>query len=287
MSQQHPIVVTGATGPVGRRVVERLLAAGHPVRGTSRNPDRAALPRGAEPVHGDLGDPTTLATAFRGATQLVLIALPQTVREVLAQATKQGIEQVVLVSSAGVTAGYDTDYAAVLEEAVKDSGLEWSMVRPGEFAMNTLLMWSASIRMARRVVEAFPDKTSRPIHEADIAELVVTDLLDPRRRGRVDTILGPDPLTKREQVAAIAQAIGEDIAFEEVTTAQARAFYRAQGGFAAEQADYFFGDEDDATEALHRASIEDRDTYQSLDQITGAPARSYRQWARDHAADFR
>lgn len=128
----------------------------------------------------------------------------------------------VVISSAAVTAGYDTTYNAVVEEAVLRSGLKWSIVRPGEFATNSLLIWGPEIRTSRRVVEPFPDQIGHPIHEDDVADVVVADLLDPQRRGRIDTIIGPDSLTKREQVAAIAEAIGEEITLDEFTPAQAR-----------------------------------------------------------------
>lgn len=289
---RSPIVVTGATGAIGRRVIESLLEVGRAVRGTSRSPESASLPAGAEAVHGDLDDPSTMHSAFRSATQLVLIAVPETVQEVLSHAKRQGIEHVVVISSAAVTAGYDTTYNAVVEDTVRGSGLEWSIVRPGEFATNSLLVWGPAIKTSRRVVEPFPDQIGHPIHEGDIADVVVADLLDPQRRGRIDTIIGPDSLTKREQVAAIAEAVGEEIALDEVTAAQARAFYRDQGGFAAANADFLFGFEsydgvEGAADDPHDTSAPDDDAFLTLDQITGAPARTYRQWAHDHAPDFR
>lgn len=290
--EQSSIIVTGAAGAIGHRVVESLLEVGCSVKGISRSPRSASLPSGAEAVHGDLDVPSTLSGAFKGATQLVLIAVPETVQEVLLHAMQQGIEHVVVISSAAVTAGYDTTYNAVVEDTVRRSGLEWSIVRPGEFATNSLLVWGPAIRTSRRVVEPFLDQVGHPIHEDDVAEVVVADLLDPQRRGRIDTIIGPDSLTKREQVAAIAEAVGEEITLEEVTAVEARAFYLSQGGFAAANADFLFGFESydgvegDADEP-HETSAPDDSAYLTLDQIAGTAARTYRQWAHDHAPDFR
>ncbi|MEE6281706.1 SDR family oxidoreductase [Georgenia sp. MJ170] len=285
------MVVTGATGAIGRRVIVSLLEAGYSVRGTSRSPEPASLPSGAEAAHGDLEAPSTLRSAFRSAAQLVLIAVPETVQEVLARAKQQGIEHVVVISSAAVTAGYDTTYNAVVEDAVMRSDLEWSIVRPGEFATNSLLIWGPTIRTSRRVVEPFPDQVGHPIHEGDVADVVVADLLDPQRRGRIDTIIGPDSLTKREQVAAIAEAVGEEIALDVVTADEARAFYRDQGGFAAANAELLFGFEnyngvEGAADEPHDTSAPDDGAYLTLEQITGATARTYRRWADDHAPDF-
>lgn len=168
----------------------------------------------------------------------MLIAVPDSAVEVVACARAAGIEHIVVVSSAAVTAGHDTTYNLPVERAVQASGLDWSIVRPGEFATNALLIWGPSIRSGRRVVEPFPDQAGNPIHEQDIADVIVADLLEPDRRGRVDTIIGPDTLTKREQVARIAAAVGDDIALDEVTPEQALRFYREQGGFAADNAGF-------------------------------------------------
>lgn len=286
-----PIVVTGATGAVGQRVVAGLLDADRQVRALSRRPQQAGLPPAATVVPGDLYEPGTLEAAFAGARQLVLISVPETVREVVTHARTAGIEHIVVVSSAAVTAGYDTTYNLPVERTVMASGLAWTIVRPGEFATNALLTWGPSIRARRRVVEPFPDQTGSPIHEHDVADVILANLLDLRRRGRIDTIIGPDTLTKREQVAAIATAIGESIAVDEVTAEQARTFYREQGGFAADNADWLFGFEsydgvEGAVDEPHDTNVDPHGTYATLTEVLNRPSRSYHRWARDHASDF-
>ncbi|MFJ6808935.1 SDR family oxidoreductase [Streptomyces anulatus] len=284
-------VVTGATGTLGRHVVDGLLSSGRPVRAVSRQPRRSALPSAVEVLAGDLHEPSTLGTAFEGARALVLIAVPDSAVEVVACARAAGIEHIVVVSSAAVTAGHDTTYNLPVERAVRASGLDWSIVRPGEFATNALLIWGPSIRSGRRVVEPFPDQAGNPIHEQDIADVVVADLLDPDRRGRVDTIIGPDTLTKREQVARIAAAVGDDITLDEVTPEQALRFYREQGGFAADNADWLYGltsydGVEGVTDEPREANPASDSAYLTLAEVLGRPARSYAQWARDHAFDF-
>jgi uncharacterized protein YbjT (DUF2867 family) len=287
----HPVVVTGVTGAVGRHVVDGLLLAARVVRAVTRRPDLAALPPGVEVITGDLDQPSTLDAAFDDAAELVLIAWPDTAQEVVTRAERAGIEHVVIISSAAVTAGYDSTWHLPVEQAVRASGLEWSIVRPGEFAHNGLSIWGPSIRQGRFVVEPFPDQAGNPIHERDVADVVLADLIDPARRGRIDTIVGPDTLTKRQQVAAIAAAIGEQLDLRHVTPDEARTFYRNQSGFAADNADFLFGFESydgvaGAIDPPHDTSIVLNDTYRTLTDITGAPARTYLQWAHDHAADF-
>ncbi len=166
------------------------------------------------------------------ATALVLIALPDTAVDVVTRARAAGIEHIVVVSSAAVTAGHDTTCNLLVERAVQASGLDWSIVRAGEFATNALLIWGPSIRSGRRVVEPYPEQVGSPIHERDIADVVVADLLDPGRRGGVDTIVGRDTLTRREQVAAIAAAVGDHITLDEVPPEQARSFTANRAGSA-------------------------------------------------------
>ncbi|MFE7371312.1 SDR family oxidoreductase [Streptomyces anulatus] len=284
-------VVTGATGTLGRHVVDGLLSSGRPVRAVSRRPRRSGLPSAVEVVTGDLHKPATLNTAFETARALVLIAVPDSAVEVVACARAAGIEHIVVVSSAAVTAGHDTTYNLPVERAVRASGLDWSIVRPGEFATNALLIWGPSIRSGRRVVEPFPDQAGNPIHEQDVADVIVADLLDPDRRGRVDTIVGPDTLTRREQVTRIAAAVGDDIALDEVTPEQALRFYREQGGFAADNADWLYGftsydGVEGVTDEPREANAASDGAYLTLTEVLGRPGRSYARWARDHAFDF-
>ncbi|MYV60127.1 hypothetical protein GTW37_11955, partial [Streptomyces sp. SID4931] len=102
---------------------------------------------------------------------------------------------------------------------------------------------------------------------------------------------GPDTLTKREQVAAIAAAVGDPITLDEVTPEQARNFYREQGGFAADNADWLYGltsydGVEDAPDEPLDATPSSDSAYRSLADVLGRPGRSYAQWARDHACDF-
>ncbi|MBK3528800.1 SDR family oxidoreductase [Streptomyces rubiginosohelvolus] len=290
--QKLPLtVVTGATGILGRHVVGGLLSSGRPVRAVSRRPRHSGLPSSVEVVAGDLHEPSTLEDAFTAASALVLIAVPETAVDVVTRARATGIEHIVVVSSAAVTAGHDTTYNLPVERAVQASGPDWSIVRPGEFATNALLIWGPSIRSGRRVVEPYPEQAGNPIHERDIADVVVADLLDPGRRGRVDTIVGPDTLTKREQVAAIAAAVGDHITLDEVTSEQARSFYREQGGFAADNADWLYGltgydGVEGATDESLDVTPPPDSAYRTLTDVLGRPGRSYAQWARDHASDF-
>ncbi|MER7080975.1 Uncharacterized conserved protein YbjT, contains NAD(P)-binding and DUF2867 domains [Saccharopolyspora kobensis] len=284
------ILITGATGNVGSRVVRRLADAGEPVRALTRNP-RAAFPAGVAAVRGDLARPDSLTEAFRGVERLFLFPVPETAREVVAAAERAGVQRVVVLSSGAVTGGFDTHFHLPVEQAVEASGMAWTHVRPGEFALNKLWMWGPSIRAEGVVRDPNPDAVAwYPTHEQDIADVAVTALLADGHSGRAYDVNGPDLLTHREQIELIAEAVGREIRIAEVTPHEAREFYRAQGGFAAENADFLLGFEDYSGAEADPSELADFDKSAVPPMPTSAPitgrARGFAEWAKDHAADF-
>lgn len=291
-------LVTGATGNVGRLVVRRLLAAGERVRAVSRTPAQAGLPNAVEVVAGDLTAPDSLLPALAGVDRLYLFPEPSTAREVVARAREAGVRRVVTLSSGSVTMDLDESYHLPVEHAVEASGLEWTHVRPGEFMMNKLHLWGPSIRTERVVREPFPEAAWYPVHEGDTAEVAAAALLEDGHNGRAYTLNGPELITRAAQVAALSAAIGEEIRLERVTPVQARELYRAQGGFAAENADFLLGFEDYEGHTTDPDGGDDGTDWEgewdpaamdlpTLADALGKPARTFAQWAADHAEDFR
>ena len=289
------ILVTGATGQVGRHVVAQLAAADVPVRAMTRHPDDfasatgAPVPAGVSVVRGDLLEPATLPVD--GATALFLFPEPRSARAVVARAVEAGVRRIVTLSSGAVTGGYDTDFQFPVEQAVEASGCEWTHLRPGEFASNTLRLWGPSIRAERVVRYHYPDWRGVPIHEADVAAVGVAALLSDGHHGRAYDLTGPSLLSPREQVRAISAALGEEVRFEEVTPAESREILKRQGGWAADNADFLTG-----FEAYSASSLPDMTTEElaesirplpTVEEVTGRPARTFARWAVDHVADFR
>lgn len=281
------ILVTGATGQVGRHVVAELAAAGEPVRAMTRQ--RSLRAAGVEVAYGDLSRPETMP--FDGVRALYLFPEPRTVREVVRRAVEAGVTRIVTLSSGAVTAGLDTDFQLPVEQAVEASGCEWTHLRPGEFASNSLKLWGPSIRDERVVRWHNPDWRGLPIHEADIAAVAVEALLGNGHHGRAYDLTGPARVSAREQVAAIADALGEDVRLEEVTPAAARAILGHQGGWAAANAAFLTGFEAYSPSAMPELTAAEWDAalrpLPTVAEVLGRPARTYGQWARDHVADFR
>jgi uncharacterized protein YbjT (DUF2867 family) len=299
------ILVTGASGRVGRYVVQQLAAAGVGVRAITRRPaDFPPLPVAAEPdavaarghepgrvevVRGDLLDPASLPLA--GVTGLFLFPEPRTAREVVAAAVEAGVRRIVTLSSGAVSAGLDTDFQLPVEQAVEASGCEWAHLRPGEFASNAVKLWGPSIRAERVVRWHNPDWRGLPVHEADIAAVGVAALLGTAPGGRAYDLTGPERISARDQVRAIADELGEDIRVETVSAAESREILRRQGGWAAENADFLTGFEAYSPGDIPELTTEEWDAalrpLPTVAEVTGRPARSFRQWARDHVAEFR
>lgn len=284
------ILVSGATGNIGRLVAERLAETGERVRAITRRPQEAAFPPGVEAAYGDLADPETLTGPLDGVERVYLFPHPATAREVVDRAKRAGVRRIVVLSSGAVTAGLDRDFHLPVERAVEESGLEWTHVRAGEFMLNRLALWGGSIRAERVVRDPFPEQAGIPVHEADVADVAVLALLEDGHAGAAYTLTGPEWITRREQVSAIAAAVGREIRFERVTREEARDLYRRMGGFAAANADFLLGFRDYAGREIE-PDAEPRDLPQrppmpTAEAVTGRPARTFAQWARDHAADF-
>ncbi|MFI6024927.1 SDR family oxidoreductase [Amycolatopsis magusensis] len=210
------IVVTGATGNVGRPLVQALTDAGEQVIAVSRT---NTVP-GVRQHHADLRQPETLRPALDGASALFLLAGPEVeLTEVVETALDAGIRRIVLLSSQGVLTGR---HPAAAETAVTAVSPEWTLLRPGGFHSNTFA-WAETIRTRRVAAAPFADIALPTVDPADIAEVAAAALTRPGHHGQAYVLTGPEPITPRQQAAALADALGEPVAFQEQTRAEARA----------------------------------------------------------------
>ncbi|MBC2902806.1 NAD(P)H-binding protein [Streptomyces cupreus] len=220
------IVVTGATGNVGRPLVRALVEAGERVTAVSRrSPAGEDVPADVRHQQADLADPASLKPALDGASTLFLLTSGDfmgaggdlgAVMEVVRAA---GVRRVVLLSSQGVGTGH---LPAMLEDAVKASGVEWTMLRPSGFHSNAL-QWAEPIRTRREVAAPFGDVALPTVDPVDVAAAAAVALRGEGHGGKVYELTGPAPVSPRQQATTIQAALGEPVRFVELTREQARA----------------------------------------------------------------
>jgi uncharacterized protein YbjT (DUF2867 family) len=277
------ILVTGATGNVGRRVVERLVGAGHDVRAVTRDPGRDKLPARVDLVAADLADPETLRPHLDGVRAVFLIwpfvehatavRLAPRVVDVIAGA---GSPRVVYVSADSAEADPDS-FWAVVERAIIASGLPWTMLRPTGIATNTL-GWAASIRAEGVVRWPYGAAARSMVHEDDIAAVAVEALTSDRHNKQTYVLTGPQAVTQAEQVHIIGQAIGRDLRWQDVPAQAIRPMLAAAMG-SPTFADAALAGWADMVRTPERVTGD-------VAAVLGRPARTFAQWAADHAADF-
>ncbi|GLY76710.1 NAD(P)H-binding protein [Actinoallomurus iriomotensis] len=270
------IVVTGATGNVGAELVRTLAAAGEQVRAVSRRP--AEVPGGVRHQAADLAEPTSLKTALDGADALFLLVAGEDPRGVLEVAAAGGVRRVVLLSSQGAgtrPGGYR--HPVTFETAVRASGLEWTILRPGAFHSNAYA-WAEPIRTNRVAAAPFADVGLPSIDPADIAEVAAAVLREPGHEGRTYVLTGPAAITPRERAAAIAEALGEPVRFVEQTRDEARA---QMLGFMPEPV------VEPTLTILGDPTAAEQEVSPAVEQILGRPPRTFADWARRNVAAFR
>jgi uncharacterized protein YbjT (DUF2867 family) len=270
------ILVTGASGTVGRHLAEQLLAAGHAVRALTRNPDRTDLPAGVQVVGGDLAHPTTLEQAFDGVTGVHLITFTGAGYEPLTT----GKEIVALAAAAGVTratvlkGGWEP---SPVEEALAGSDLTVTTLTPVEF-MSNALEWRDGILSEGVVREGFATARSAMVHEADIAAVAAAALTSDSPSAD-HVITGPEALTVAEAVAILAEAVGREIRFVELDEDGVCAKWRAEG-YTEDDIAFFLQMRKDNPE-------QGRTVLPTVQDVTGRAPRTFALWAREHAAAFR
>lgn len=280
------ILVTGATGTVGRAVVNHLCELGEPVRALTRRPETAGLPDDVDVVPGDLGAPADLVAALDGVDRAFLLStgpeIPRHDTILATAAAKAGVRHIVKLSSGRTGDETATDpipaWHRAGEQAVRDSGVACTMLRPLGF-MSNALHWAATIRDQDTVYAPFGQGRIAVVDPADIAAVAARSLVEPGHAGQVYTLSGPQSLSPGEQTEILSEVLGRRLRYVETSPADARAAL-LRFGVEPEMAD--------AIMALRATALESftSTAHPTVAAITGCPARSFRDWALAHRAEF-
>jgi len=282
------VLITGATGHVGRHVVERLPATGVRIRAMVRKPETAVLPPHVEVVRGDLSVPETLDASLENVDTVFLVwtlgwaAVAPAMERILSRARR------IVYLTAPLRTPHPLFQqpnplrivAEEIERRIETSGIQWTFLRPGMFSINALGWWGPQIRSGADVVRwPYAALPTAPIHEGDIAEVAVRALCENGHAGAEYLLTGPQSLSQAEQLHTIGNVIGRSLRMEEMLPEEARTellrIFRAPVIV------------NMLLDAWTAAAGHPAFMTSTFTEITGKPARTFREWATDHAADFR
>ncbi|MGW2477770.1 NAD(P)H-binding protein [Streptomyces sp. NPDC001665] len=278
------ILVTGATGTIGREVLRRL-PSDRPVRIMARHPERVTgAPPAARIVHGDFTDPASLTDALHNVHTAFLVTNPDGADDArfLDPARAAGVRHIVKLSAAAVTDPVADDLITRRqrhnEDLLRASGIGWTLLRPRAFMSNTL-SWARSIRSGQVVRAPYGSSVNACVDPGDVAEVAAMALTGRDHMGAAYTLTGPQALSAVEQTAQLAELLGLPLRFEELSPQQARTALGARYPT-------------DIASALLESARRQHSGFKAfvdatLPGLLGRPARTFRDWAAAHLDSFR
>ncbi|GGN20362.1 uncharacterized protein YbjT (DUF2867 family) [Actinoplanes campanulatus] len=223
------ILVTGASGTIGRHVVQLLRQSGQPVRAMTRARPGHAMPPGVDVVQADFEDPASLRRAVADVRAVFLLTAPATPTPdhdlaLLTEARAARVGSVVKLSAIGTGERFGSAtvgaWHQTAEDAVRTSDLSWTVLRPSAFASNCL-HWSGAIRAGQPVSNMTGDGAQGVIDPRDIAAVAVAALTDPAHAGKTYTLTGPELLSVPDQARQLAEVIGRPVVSVDVPSTSA------------------------------------------------------------------
>jgi uncharacterized protein YbjT (DUF2867 family) len=204
------ILILGGTGKTGRRIARRLQAAGQPVRTASRT---------SGDIPFDLDNPTTWAPALEGVTAVYVmepnlqtsIDRQARIPRFVAEAVAAGVRRLVLLSAYGVGEADDSHPLKTAEQAVRGSGVDWTILRPDWFSQNfSESFWLPGVLDGTLSLPTGDGRT--PFVDAeDIAEVAESALTEDRHSGQIYQLTGPRAISFGEAADLIGNATGRTI----------------------------------------------------------------------------
>ena len=218
------LLVTGATGTTGTEVLRALKARGVAARGLVRDETKAHHLRdlGLEPVTGDLGDPRTLGPALDGVERAYLVSPAGPMQSEFEQAFLEsaqaaGVKHIVKLSMIGASPEAPLRFArahGTVEQALRESGMTWTLLRPMGFMQNTL-SWGPRV-LNGTFYSPVPDAAFSIVDARDVAEVAAVALTDAEPENKAFGLSGPEAVSYRDQARRVFAAAGREVDVEEI-----------------------------------------------------------------------
>lgn len=277
------ILVTGATGNIGRHLVPELVAKGELVRVVTRDPAKVAhLDAKVERVIGDLRDAGTVKRAVDGVDAVFLVGIIHDTtqsadRQLIAESAKAGVKRIVKISARSTGRGIGQVHSEQ-EELIRRSGIAWTFLRCGMFMSNTL-GWAPTVKAQGAVYSPFGNGKMAMIAPKDIAAVAARALTEARHEGQAYDLFGAELLTVPEQVTILARIIGKPIKIVDITPQQAGERLRASGA-----SDMLVEGLVALWTMVRNGEMQFRND--AVEQITGRRAQDFASFCGEHKATF-
>ncbi len=278
------ILVTGATGKIGAHATRVLSEAGTPVRALVRDPAKTKDWTGVDIAEGNLDDASSVKAALEGVGSALLITTANSKQEIafIAAAKEAGVRKIVKISSMGADAHSKITMArghAEAEAALKESGMKWTILRPGTFAQN-FLQYADTIKKEGKVYASVKQGRVATIDVRDIAEVAVKALTSADLEGRTIILTGDDAISYDDAARILGTAIGKTVTYVDLPPEKTKKGMLDRG-MPAWLADELVLLQENIARTMEPVVTRD------VQKILGRPARKFDDFARDNADFFK
>jgi (4-alkanoyl-5-oxo-2,5-dihydrofuran-3-yl)methyl phosphate reductase len=281
------ILITGATGNVGRELVEQLMSKGESLRVVTRDQAKVEhLNPSIERIIGDMSDEAIVEQAVAGVDKIFMFPLITEADHksnimLLKKSNEARVKHVVMLSSMGAANEAQSQIGALHREKeilVEKSGMTWTFLRPGAFMSNSL-QWLPTIKLQGQVYNPTGAGKVAPISPRDIAAVAAVALTHAGHEGQIYLLTGPELISAEEQVEILSKAIGKSIKCIDVPIKVAAEQMSKTGapGFLVEGLSAMW-------EAIKQgnAAIQTKD----LERVTSSKGENFTKWCSEHRDEF-